>query len=70
MWHLTGILVCGTYMALTCFLSNDVGGTTNDTTAFVMLRLLIRGIILLSVPMLVLVLASVSCVTDYAMGIM
>ena len=59
MWHLRGILVLDTYMAITCFLSHDADGAISDTIAFMMLRWF-RGITWLLVPMQIL-LASVSC---------
>ena len=39
MWHLKGILVFGTYMTITCFLSHDADDAISDTIALVMLMI-------------------------------
>ena len=61
--HLMGILFFDTYMTITFVLSLGAAGGLNDITAFVMLRCLFRDNMIL-VPLLVLVLESVSCATD------
>ena len=69
LWHLRGILVFGMYMAMTCFLSLDANGASNDSIAFLLLRWLLRSIIWLLVSVLVLVLTSVSCAIDNSIDI-
>ena len=69
MWHMRDILVIGTYIAITCFLSDDADGAVNDTIAFLLLRWLFRGIMTF-VPVLVLVLASMLCAICDAIGVM
>ena len=52
-----------------CFLSHDADGAIIDTIAFLLLRWLFRDIMWLFVPVLILVLALVSCAIDNAIGV-
>ena len=70
MWHLGSILVFGTYMTMQFFLSHDADCAINDSIAFLLLRWMFRGITWLFVSVLVMVLESLSCATDNAIGIM
>ena len=70
MWHLRGLLVFGTYMAITCFMSHGANGAINDINVFLMLSWWFRGNMWHFVPVLMMVLASVSCATDDGLGFM
>ena len=65
-----GHISFGMFMAEAYYLSCEAHGAVSNTIALVMLRWLFRGIIDLLAPLLVPVLASVSCAIDDAIGVM